>query len=497
LNATSDVGGRPATKLKSDALPLSQIIMQAITSMGPALTVLVAFQPGIGLSGVNTPLVYLADVLVVLMLGSTLAQLSRLFPSAGGYYTYVSRTLHPRAGFIVGWAFVLYSVISPGVLFAFLGRMVSLTLIDYGIELSWSIPFSAACLLAGTILYRGIEFSGRSLLVIGLMEIGLVLVFSAWGFALPLDRSISFAPFDPRNISAGSFALAAVFGVFVYTGWESVSSLAEESNDPRRNIPVATIASILFNCTLMTLCTWGLLLSWGMHDIAGIVSDPAMPAITLAHRLWGPLWWLLLFAVANSIIGAGVGMAILSTRMWFAMGRVGALPHWFATVHPRYLTPLNATRIQIVLFFVVGFGAAAWFGIDNVYLVGGLISVFAAIIIYIAANVGLSYHMWIRHRSAFHWRQHGFYPTASTLILLILCYKSVVPLPAAPASWAPLIVAVWIVLGLMVILGMRWLGREEWLQRAAASGPGSSVTGVASGPVVGDHGQAQGTGAQE
>lgn len=470
MNATVDLNsGRPATRLKGNALPLSQVIMQAITSMGPALTVLVAFQPGIELAGVNAPLVYLVDVLVVLMLGSTLAHLSRIFPSAGGYYTYISQTLHPRAGFIVSWAFVLYSVITPGVLFAFLGRMVSLTLADYGIEISWIVPFAAACVVAGTILYRGIEFSGRSLLVIGILEIGLVCIFSLWGFAMPHDRSISFAPFDPRNISAGSFALAAVFGVFVYTGWESVSSVAEESDDPRRNIPIATFVSILFNCALVTFCTWGLLLSWGIHDIGGIVHDPAIPTITLAHRMWGPLWWLLLFAVANSIIGAGVGMAIISTRMWFAMGRVGALPHYFATVHPKYFTPLHATQFQIALFFAVGLGAAAWFGIDNVYLVGGLISVFAAVIIYVAANVGLSYHMWVRHRAEFNWRQHGLYPTASTLILLILCYKSVIPLPAAPASWAPLIVAVWISLGLLVILLMRFLGHEELLQRAAAS----------------------------
>ncbi len=477
--AEGTADARPAdSQLKSGALPLSQIIMQAIASMGPALTVFVTFQPGIGLAGINAPLVYLADVIIVLMLGSTLIHLSRLFPSAGGYYTYVCRTLSPRVGFMVSWAFVLYSALTPGVLFAFLGRIVSTMLISYGIETPWMLVFAVACVLAAGILYRGIEFSGWALLVIGFVEISLVCIFSCWGFIVPHEGTVSFEPFDPRNISADSFALAAVFGVFVYTGWESVASVAEESDDPRRNIPVATITGIVFNCALMTLCTWGLLLSWGPHDLAGIANDSVMPAITLAHRIWGPFWWLLMFAIANSIIGAGVGMAIVSTRMWYAMGRAGVLPRCFGKVHAKYRTPSYATSLQVLLFFVVGFGGAAWFGIDNVYLVGGLISVFAAIIIYIAANVGLVYHTWTRQRSGFRWRQHGFYPALSTAVLLILAYKSVVPLPAAPVVWAPIIVATWMLAGLLVMLAVRLLGRDDWLNRAAMAGEGRTTDPV-------------------
>lgn len=199
------------------------------------------------------------------------------------------------------------------------------------------------------------------------------------------------------------------------------------------------------------------------------MNDRAMPVITLAHRIWGPFWWLLLVAIANSIIGAAIGMSIVSSRMWFAMGRVGALPACFATVHPKYLTPLVATWLQIALFFVVGLGGAAWFGIDNLYLVGSLIQVFAAIIIYIAANVGLTYYMWTRHRADFRWTYHGFYPAVSTIVLLIVCYYSIVPLPAPPILWAPLIVGVWIALGLLVIGTMHFMGKKEWPQRAAVA----------------------------
>ncbi len=448
--------------------------MQAITSVGPAVSVFVTFQPGVGLAGIDTPLVYLADVWIVLMLGSTLFHLSRVFPSAGGYFTYVSRTLNPRVGFLVSWAFMLYSAISPGVLFGFLGRFLSLTAAPYGINIPWIIPFSLVASLTGFIIYRGVEFSGRSLMVIGVLEIGIVMAFGIWGFVAPASGHVSFAPFDPHRISAGAFAISAIFGIFVYTGWESIAPMAEESANPRRNIPIATVASILFSGALIVLCTWGMLLSWGLQDIAGIVNDPSMPALTLAHRIWGPGWWLIVFAVANSIVGAGVGMSMVSSRMWFAMARVGALPAVFASIHPRFQTPAAATCLQILLFFVVGIGGAWWFGIDNLYLVGGLITVFAAIFIYIAANVGLSYHMWTHHRAGFHWRQHGVYPTLSTIALLILCYKSIVPLPDYPVRWAPIIVGIWMTIGLTLVIVLFAMGREEWLHRAAtaAEAPG-------------------------
>jgi amino acid transporter len=448
---------------------LTEVLMQAITSVGPAVAVFVTFQPGVGMAGIDAPLVYLADIVVVLMLGSTLVHLARIFPSAGGYFTYVSRTLNPRWGFLVSWAFVLYSAIQPGVLFGFLGRFLSLTVARYGMNLPWVVPFGAVAVLTGVIIYRGVEFSGRSLMVIGLLEIGIVVAFGIWGFASPHAGHVSFAPFDPHRISASAFAISAIFGIFVYTGWESIAPMAEESANPRRNIPLATVASILFSGALIVLCTWGMLLSWGLQDIAGIVTDPSMPALTLAHRIWGRWWWLIVFAVANSIVGAGVGMSMVSSRMWFAMARVGALPAVFARVHPRFQTPAAATWLQIALFFVVGLGGALWFGIDNLYLVGGLITVFAAIFIYIAANVGLFYHMWRRHRAAFHWRQHGVYPAVSTIALVILCYKSIVPLPDYPVRWAPIIVAAWMTLGLGLVAVMFALGREDWLHRAAAA----------------------------
>src|SRR5436309_14898193 len=88
------------TGLKRDSIGLVGATMQAITHIAPAIAALFFTQFVVSLAGVTAPLAYLIGVVVVLMLGSTLVQLSKHLPSAGGYYTYVSRALHPRAGFL-------------------------------------------------------------------------------------------------------------------------------------------------------------------------------------------------------------------------------------------------------------------------------------------------------------------------------------------------------------------------------------------------------------
>lgn len=464
-----------ASSLKAGALSLPQVVMQAITLIGPALAVFLVFQSGVTLAGINAPLVYLGDVVLVLMLGSTLVQLSRAFPSAGGYFTYVSRTLHPRVGFMASWLFVLYTALIPGMLFAYMGRVLQNTVAPYGVNIPWWVFFAAMAAFVAFIVYRGIDISGKALLGIGLLEIAIVVVFSVWGFFRPGPGGVNAQPFNPGHISFTAFYLAAVFGMFNYTGWEGAAPVAEESKNPRRDIPIATIVAIVFNCVLITICTWGLLSAWGTDRVASIITAKQIPPITLAHRLWGPVWWLVVFALVNSVLASSIASSIVSTRMWYAMGRVGALPRAFATIHERYRSPSTATWLQIALFIVVGVGGALLTGIDNIYLVGGLTITFAAIIIYVLANVGLTVHMWRRDRRRFNWLLHFGFPVVSTVALAILFYKSLIPLPASPIIDAPVTVLVWLIVGVVVLFALARRGREDWLIRASAAAEGGTI----------------------
>jgi amino acid transporter len=458
--------------LRHGTMTLPHVLVQAVASVGPALTVFVTFQPMVALAGIDAPLIQILDLFVVLMMASTLVQLARLFPSAGGYYTYVSETLGAGAGFAVSWIYFLYSATSPGVLLAYLGRFLQINLASAGIHVHWSVFFLIFCAVVGMTVYRGIEFSTKSMLAIATVELAIVLALGFWGFLPAAHVPLSFAVFDPHHLPSGMFGMAAMFGIFTYMGWESAAPLAEETRNPRRSIPIAVILSIVLYCGLKTVCAWGMIMAWGVDDPEGLANSVTMPAIVLAQKAWGGWWYLVLLAIANSIIGVAIAFSIVSSRMWFAMGRAGALPRPFARVHPSYKTPTVATFAQIAFFIVSGLGGAAWVGIDAIYLAGGLTTVFAAIFIYVLANVGLMKHMLTRDRPAFRVVQHAVFPLVSTVVLLIILYRSIVPLPTFPMLYGPIVVAVWMAVGLCLFIALRLTGRRRWLDRAgAASAP--------------------------
>src|SRR4030081_3785121 len=117
---------RVQTDLKPESLGLVAVTMQAITHIAPAIAALFFTQFLVTLAGVTAPLAYVVAVIVVLMLGNTLIQFSRHLPSAGGYYTYVSRALGPRVGFLTSWMFILYSPMAGGVVCGFFGFIVEI-----------------------------------------------------------------------------------------------------------------------------------------------------------------------------------------------------------------------------------------------------------------------------------------------------------------------------------------------------------------------------------
>src|SRR5437763_4918471 len=148
------------TELKHGALGLVGATMQAITHIAPAIAALFFTQFIVSLAGITAPLAYVVGVLVVLMLGNTLVQFSKHLPSAGGYYTYVSRSLSPRAGFITSWMYVLYSPLSGGPIYGFFGFILAGELkAHYDIDVPW---LWWVCIVVGApivpfLQYRGIR----------------------------------------------------------------------------------------------------------------------------------------------------------------------------------------------------------------------------------------------------------------------------------------------------------------------------------------------------
>jgi amino acid transporter len=462
------------TDLKAGTVGLAGAVMQNVTHIAPAIAAFFFTQTLVANAGAQAPLAYLIGFIVVIPLGLCLVQLAKKFPSAGGYFTYVSATLGPRIGFLTGWMFVLYSPIVAGPLLAFLGLVVEGEVqANYGWTWFhwWEVVVVGLPLLAWS-GYAGMSISIRAIVVIGTAEFLIVLLLGISGLLSPGPGGFSVLPFttgfNPGEIATFSgFFLAVVLTVQGLTGWEAAVPLAEETENPRRNVPRAIMASIVIIGVMLVITIWGQVIGWGTDDLKNLVSSSELPALVIAHRVWGPLWWLTLLAMITSAWGASLACQNVATRMWYRMGRAGVLPATFGSVHPVRRTPTTAITAQLILSILLGFVLPYWMGPMEFFIFSlGFVLVLAVILIYIAANIGVVKYYLTEARSEFNWLLHFVFPVGTSLLLIYSLKAAFVPMPAPPNNWSPLVVGLWLLLGIIILVWMKLSRNEAWLSKA-------------------------------
>jgi len=462
--------------LRANSLGLVGVTMQAITHIAPAIAALFFTQFIVSLAGITAPLAYVVGVIVVLMLGNTLVQFAKHLPSAGGYYTYVSRALSPRAGFITSWMYVLYSPLSGGPIYGFFGFILAGQLkAHYGIDAPW---LWWACILVGAPLvaflqYRGIRISARTVLILGAAEMAIVLALAITGFANPGPGGVTLGVFNFGNkLALSGFALAVVLSVQGLTGWEAAAPLAEETRDPKRNVPRSVVISIILLGCFLVFTFWGVISGFGPRAVNSLINSPVLPGLALADRHWSSVWWLVMAAFLSSTVAVCIATANVGTRMWYGMGRSGSFPKAFARVHPVHKTPVTAIFAQLCLALGSGLIFGAWFGADvSFFFVDGLILVLGVGFVYVIANIAVIRYYLTERRAEFNFFKHIVFPVVSTAVLIYAVLVSFQPVctttcPASPYNWAPVVDGGWLVLGLLVLVWYRSQGREDWIRNA-------------------------------
>ena len=488
------------TQLKAGALRLPSIFMQSLTMVAPGIAALFYTPVVVSQAGLAAPLAYPIAFIIVLFTAVVLAELAKAVPSAGGYYTYVARGIHPRAGFLVSWLNWIYAPLVLGAVTVFGGYVISSSLSWTGVLGDWfPLVFGVVMVsIVAVIQYMGVQLSGKTLVITGGLELIVVSILGLWALANPGSGGLNFKPFMPSNATsiAGLF-LASVFAIQAFTGWEGAAPMAEETEDPKRNVPRALIGSVVLFGVFIILMQWAVMIGWGTNNFSAIATASPLPGIQLAQRYWGDFWVVLLIMLISSVTAVSIACANVGTRMWWRMGQDGALPKWFAKVHPVRKTPTNAIIAQwivAVLTIVVFMAIVLIFtpttadapmtlqtAYQYQYYFDGYLIGYVVLFIYTMGNIA-AYMLYRRERrSEFSWWRHILFPVLSTLGMIVILLFSLniiggdplsfqpdkFALPPAPFNIAVLFVFLWFILGVVMVLYLRATGRENWMEAAA------------------------------
>ena len=294
----------------------------------------------------------LIAMVAMLFTGISYGRMARAYPSAGSAFTYVAQEINPTFGFITGWSMVMDYMLNPLICTVWCAGQAS----QFAPGVSpwvWKIFFAIVFTLLNI---RGIKTSARinagMAALMGMVVVGIFVAGARYIFGTgPHDAAYFTRPFyDPATFSYGGLFGCTSIAVLTYIGFDGISTLSEEAENPRRNILVATV---------MTCLLIGILSAFEVY-IAQLIwpASQPFPDVNTAYsyvagRSWAPLFPIVGFTLLLANFGSGLGAQIGAARLLYGMGRSNALPKsFFGVVDEKNRVPRNNV-------FLVGFVALA------------------------------------------------------------------------------------------------------------------------------------------
>jgi amino acid transporter len=416
-----------------------------MANIGPAMSFYFSFGFLATASGVASPLTIIAAGVAVALLGNTLAQFSRAHPSAGSFITFVGTTFGGSSAVATALLAALGYIIGISAVIAVSGGFLASTLEYYA---GWSPPWVVWTLVltaaSAALIVRGIVLSTKVAGFFFAVELVMLLVVSVAAI-VKHGGHLSAAPFLPSRLRGGMSGLAEGFplAVYMFIGWENSAALAEESENPRRDVGRAVFSSVAVMSLSYVLFAYATVTGFG-YDVHR-VGAADVPFVVVARGTLGVLAFLAYGAGLTSTVGSLIAGANSQTRLLFNAGRERLFPAFLGYVHPTRRTPTNAivTFIAAALVIIGGWGlghvlAAGRHGGMNATVFFAEASSMGSILIllvYLAANVALPFYYRRYRPTEFRVVRHVVLPGLGVVAIVVPLYYLVKPGQPAPYSW--------------------------------------------------------------
>lgn len=386
-NLSFPAGSPAAVPRLKPVLGLKDLVIYGIVAITPSAPVSIFGIVMVSSIGHAIDTLLLAMVAMIFT-AISYGRMATLYPSAGSAYAYVGRGLHPHMGFLAGWAMVLDYVLIP-VFCVIYGTLAFQRLIPEVPFIVWSALFAGIITLANL---RGIKTTARTNeILVGAMGVVLLMFI---GFAVRylfardgIDGVISSIPFyNPETFDFRAIATTTSFAALTYLGFDSVTTLAEDVKNPKRNVMLAAVLVILFTGFFGSLLIYLGQLVWPDYNTFPKVETAFMD---VTQRVGGRALFVamaVLLIVAH--LGAMLAVQAGAARLLFGMGRDNVFPR-------RVFARLDAKGTPSYNLWIVGLLAFVGAQFLDMKLTGSLLN-FGAFLGFMGVNVAAIWQFFVR-----------------------------------------------------------------------------------------------------
>lgn len=361
----------------------------------------------------------LLAMVAMLFTAISYGRMARAYPSAGSAFTYVGQEINPALGYVTGWSMVMDYMLNPMICIIWISQQahVFAPAVPYA---AWAVFF--ALVFTGMNL-QGVKTSAR-------MNAGLAAVMGAViaVFFVTAARYIFGHPhgdpgfftrpfFDPQLFNAKAVLGGTSVAVLTYIGFDGISTLSEEVENPRRNILLATVATCFVIGVLSAVEVYAAQLLWPASQPFPNV-DTAF--VFAAGRAWAPMFAIVGATLLVANFGSGMGAQLGAARLLYGMGRSNALPRsFFGALHPVSRVPRNNVvfvgAVALAGAFLINFG------------LGAEMLNFGALIAFMGVNAAAFTRYWLRSETR---TAANFFPPVLGFFICLLLWLNL----SAPAK---------------------------------------------------------------
>ena len=322
--------------------------------IGPLIDIALFLGIVASLAGAVGPLAVLLASLGMLAFSLVVAYYASETGGAGAMGDYVARAWGHLAGTAALGIYVLSLLFAGAAGFTIVvGDLAARFVQIYaGVEIRWWLGSVAVCLVAWLLNVRGASAATRVQLIIVAVSV-IPFLLTAAAAVIHAGPANTWAVFSWNNPHGGDLFAALLFCILLFGGFETAGSLAEETGNPRRNIPLALVGTVVITALLLVFCSYAGTIYYGPDHAAKSWGDAIDGFAVIGGELLGP-WaalWIRL-AVLVDFTATCIGFTVAALRGIFALARDGRLPAWFAATNRRG-APGNAAAIVLVCALLV------------------------------------------------------------------------------------------------------------------------------------------------